>query len=82
MRFKFGLAALLSAAALMAPAPAALAYTAFVTNEKDNSVSVLDTEKMEVIKTFKVGQRPRGVILSNDAKWLIVCTSDENLIQV
>lgn len=83
MRFKFGFAPLLGVlAALAAPAPSALAYTAFVTNEKDNSVSVIDTEKMEVTKTFKVGQRPRGVILSKDAKWLIVCTSDENLIQV
>ncbi|HEX7532755.1 MAG TPA: beta-propeller fold lactonase family protein, partial [Methyloceanibacter sp.] len=83
MRLKFGFAALLGAAAvLVGPAPAAYAYTAFVTNEKDNSVSVIDTDKWEVIKTFKVGQRPRGVILSNDAKWLIVCTSDENLIQV
>ena len=83
MRFKFRFAPLLGVlAALAAPAPSALAYTAFVTNEKDNSVSVIDTEKMEVTKTFKVGQRPRGVILSKDAKWLIVCTSDENLIQV
>ncbi len=83
MRFKFGFAPLLGVlAALAAPAPSALAYTAFVTNEKDNSVSVIDTDKMEVTKTFKVGQRPRGVILSKDAKWLIVCTSDENLIQV
>jgi YVTN family beta-propeller protein len=69
-------------AALVVPAPAALAYTAFVTNEKDNTVSVIDTEKLEVTKTFKVGQRPRGIILSNDAKWLIICTSDDTYIQV
>ena len=71
MRSKFAFAALLGMGyALALPAPAALAYTAFVTNEKDNSVSVIDTEKLEVIKTFPVGQRPRGVILSNDGKWL------------
>src|SRR5262245_58415188 len=83
MRFKVAFAALLGIGSAMAlPAPTAVAYTAFVTNEKDNSVSVIDTEKLEVIKTFPVGQRPRGVILSNDGKWLIVCTSDDNIIQV
>ena len=83
MRVKVGFACLLGAlAASLMCAPSAFAYTAFVTNEKDNTVSVIDTEKLEVIKTFKVGQRPRGVILSKDAKWLIICTSDENLIQV
>ena len=60
----------------------AAAYTVYVTNEKDNSVTVIDTVKQEVVKTFKVGQRPRGIILSNDGKWLIVCTSDDNIIQV
>jgi len=83
MRFKAGFAWMLGVcAALMVPTPAALAYTAFVTNEKDNTVSVIDTDKLEVIKTFKVGHRPRGIILSKDAKWLIICASDDNIIQV
>jgi YVTN family beta-propeller protein len=33
---------------------------AYVSNEKSNTVSVIDTDKLEVIKTIKVGQRPRG----------------------
>ena len=83
MRFKVGFAWMLSVCiALMVPTPAALAYTAFVTNEKDNTVSVIDTDKLEVIKTFKVGHRPRGIVLSKDAKWLIICASDDNIIQV
>ena len=83
MRFKVGFAWMLGVcAAVMVPTPAALAFTAFVTNEKDNTVSVIDTEKLEVIKTFKVGQRPRGVVLSKDAKWLIICASDDNIVQV
>ena len=83
MRFKVGFAWMLGVcAALMVPTPAALAYSAFVTNEKDNTVSVIDTDKLEVIKTFKVGHRPRGIILSKDAKWLIICASDDNVIQV
>lgn len=64
------------------PSGAAFAYTAYVTNEKDNSLSVIDTEKLEVTKSIKIGQRPRGVILSADDKWVIVCTSDENQVQV
>lgn len=61
---------------------AASAYTVYVTNEKDNTVSIIDSTKLEVIKTVKVGQRPRGVILSKDAKWLLICASDDNHIQV
>ena len=49
MRFKVGFAVLLGIGSTLAlPAPAAMAYTAFVTNEKDNSVSVIDTVKLEV----------------------------------
>ena len=31
------------------------AYTVYVTNEKDNTVTVIDSEKLEVMKTIKVG---------------------------
>ncbi len=72
---------LVLAASLLAP-PAASAYTVFVTNEKDNTVSVIDSAKLEVVKTVKVGQRPRGVILSKDQRWLLVCASDDNTVQV
>ena len=83
MRSTAGLISMLGVcAALMLPTPVALAYTAFVTNEKDNTVSVIDTDKLEVIKTFKVGNRRRGIILSKDGKWLIICASDDNIIQV
>ena len=46
----------------------AAAYTAYITNEKDNTLSVIDTVKSEVIKTVKIGQRPRGIIMSKDGK--------------
>ena len=83
MRFNFGFVTLVGVLTALAGAGSpALAYSAFVTNEKDNSVSVIDTNTWKVTKTFKVGQRPRGVVLSKDGKWLIVCTSDENLVQV
>ena len=34
----------------------ACAFTAYVSNEKGNTVSVIDTNKWEVVKTIKVGQ--------------------------
>ena len=38
----------------------AIANMAYITNEKDNTVSVLDIKKKKVVKTVEVGQRPRG----------------------
>ena len=81
-RLTFLAAAALANGVLLAAAPAASAYTIYVTNEKDNSISVIDGTSLEVTKTIKVGQRPRGVVLSKDGKWIIVCTSDDNIVQV
>ncbi|MBC8269191.1 MAG: YVTN family beta-propeller repeat protein [Rhodospirillaceae bacterium] len=60
---------------------AATAQTAYVTNEKDDTLSVIDLTKMEVITTIEVGQRPRGVYLSPDNKTLYLCASDDDTIQ-
>ena len=40
------------------------AETIYVSNEKDHNISsVIDGDSLEVIKTVKVGHRPRGIIL-------------------
>jgi PQQ-dependent catabolism-associated beta-propeller protein len=48
---------------------------AYVSNEDGQSVSVLDTEKAEVIATIQVGKRPRGMKLSADGTRLYVAVS-------
>lgn len=47
-------------AGLAASLPA-YADTADVSNEKGNTVSLIDTCKLQVVKTIKIGQRPRGL---------------------
>ena len=66
---------------LVAAAPAH-ANTAYVTNEKGNSVSIIDTATMETTKTVKVGQRPRGLALSKGDAFLFVCLGDDDTIQI
>jgi len=72
----------LSLASLMLAAEPAAAYKLFISNEKENTISVIDSEKLEVVHTIKTGNRPRGIILSKDGKWVIVATSDDNRLQV
>jgi len=42
------------------------AFMAYVSNEKSNTVSVIDTSKWAVVRTIKVGQRPRGIEITKD----------------
>src|SRR6476660_6853587 len=60
----------------------ASAYIAYVSNEKANTVSVIDTENWTVTKTIKVGQRPRGIEFTRDGKFVMVAVGDDDTIQV
>ena len=51
------------------------AYIAYVSNEKSNTVSVIDTDKLEVVRTIKVGQRPRGIAFTKDQKYVLVASA-------
>ncbi len=73
------LAAALSAALLAAPAQAT---TVYVSNEKGNSVSVIDVETLKVTATWPVGRRPRGITVGKDGSLLYVCASDDDRIDV
>src|SRR5262245_64134366 len=67
--------------ALLSAAPAG-AFTAYVSNEKSNTVSVIDTDKFAVVRTIKVGQRPRGIELTRDGKHILVAVGDDDTIQM
>ena len=60
----------------------ALADKIFVSNEKGNTISVLDATSLEVIHTIEGMQRPRGITASPDGKHIYVCASDDNLVRV
>jgi YVTN family beta-propeller protein len=55
--------------------PVAQAARAYVSNEDEHTVSVLDTERGEVVATVPVGKRPRGMKLSRDGSRLFVAVS-------
>ncbi|TAN53561.1 MAG: hypothetical protein EPN21_01205 [Methylococcaceae bacterium] len=60
----------------------ARAETIYVTLEKDNALAVVDGIDGKLVKTVKVGLRPRGIALSHDRKQLYVAVSDSHSIQV
>ena len=80
--FKPLLTAATTALAIAAFAVPSHAGRAFVSNEKGNSVTVIDTDTFEVIETVPVGVRPRGIILSPSGHELYVCTSDMDYVEV
>jgi YVTN family beta-propeller protein len=49
------------------------AMTIYVSNEKGNSITVIDGDSMEVAATVDVGNRPRGIALSKDHRFLYIC---------
>src|SRR6202050_3596536 len=74
---------LLLGALLSTPlAGSATAFTAYVSNEKSNTVSVIDTNTWAVVKTIKVGQRPRGIAYTKDQKYVLVAVGDDDTIQM
>ena len=75
-------------ASLVGPALCALlatsasGFTAYVSNEKGNTVSVIDTDKFQVVTTIKVGQRPRGIEVTKDSRFVLVAVGDDDTIQM
>src|SRR5262245_11406006 len=70
--FAICFASLAVAGVLRAESPA---YLAFVTNERSGDVTVIDGNRDEVVATFPVGKRPRGIHATPDGKRLFVTLS-------
>jgi PQQ-dependent catabolism-associated beta-propeller protein len=51
---------------------------AYVSNERDGTVTVIDTNSDRVVSTIKVGARPRGIRPSPDGKLVYVALSFSN----
>lgn len=60
----------------------ALADEIWVTNEKDDTISVIDVETLDVIRTIETGERPRGITFSKDFSVVYICASDSDAVQV
>ena len=70
-----GVAVTLLTLGLGFPCTQAHAARAYVSNEDDGTVSVVDTQRLESVATIAVGKRPRGMALSRDGKQLFVVVS-------
>src|SRR5215208_4981629 len=64
------LLSLVSACAKKASGP-----LAYVTNERDGTITVIDTQTDQVVETIKVGARPRGIRFSPDGRRVYVALS-------
>ncbi len=73
---------LLTSMAVLQPAFAEPTYRAFVTNEYDGTLSVLDTRSGTVETTVSVGKRPRGIGFAPDRSHVYVAIGEEDAIAV
>lgn len=71
---------IITLAALLTYTGAVAADTLFVTLEKDNALAIVDGNAGKLLKTVKIGKRPRGIVMSKDGKQVFVAISDDNAI--
>jgi len=78
---KNSIAVWIAAGTLLAPLTAA-AELAYASNEKDGTISVIDTTKDEVVSSIKAGRTPRGMAASIDGKRLYVSDQKSNALRI
>src|SRR5712675_1263683 len=85
-RLKVGLATALGGLTLLgAIAPGASAYSAYVPNFSEDSVSVIDTQSNQVVSPpggIKVGDEPAGVAITPDGRFAYVANFNEDSVSV
>src|SRR5918995_6851133 len=79
MGIRFAVLGLIAAVGAIGPA---MAREIYVSNERGNSITIIDGDSLEVIETVPVGNRPRGIALSPDGKYLYICASDDDTIEI
>lgn len=72
---------LVVAVALLAPVPA-WAALAFVTNQGDDTVSVVDTAAGVVVQTVHVGAKPAGVAVGPEARRIYVTNPEAHSVSI
>jgi PQQ-dependent catabolism-associated beta-propeller protein len=65
----------LAVAVLLTVSATAQAGRAYVSNEDGHTITVIDTDKNEVVATVPVGKRPRGISVSHDGSQVYVALS-------
>ena len=76
MRFSlWGIASFLVGAVMCLAKAESTSYLVFVSNERSGDVSVIDGATDDVVATFKVGKRPRGIRATPDGKRVFVTLS-------
>lgn len=73
---------LLFCCALAGPTTAKPTGLIFVSNEKSHTLSVLDPESLQVVKTIETSRRPRDMNFSPDQRLLYVACGDDDVIDV
>lgn len=67
--------------------PAHIVFTqdgkyAYVTNNEDNNVTVIETKNYSVVNTISTGKGPHGFRISKDSKWAYVANIGEDTVSV
>src|SRR4051794_26609369 len=60
----------------------ACADTIYISNEQDNTVSVIDSTSLGAAATIPVGRRPRGIALDRNRNRLYIAVGDDDRIDV